>query len=454
MKIPSYVRAASVLAAVGTLVLATSGASSPQLLYETDLHYTGAFRLPSGHFGETADTFDYSGGFVAGNVYTDPAHGKSLFITGYLSGLQVSNRVSVAHIAIPGTVLDPQVVGPSGLSTATTIQGFADPSHGIGSQILTANGYGSLVVYSGKLIGTEAIAYDATCGQTKSAWVSPIAFSQSDKASGPYAFSESNTPRIKGGGFMALVPAEWRAALGGAVVSGNGPSSIISCGTPGPSLWVIDADTLAAQPPASTTITAHPLVYYEDGAHSSLGLWNSNAPGQMVGGKRVPSVTVVDPHGRGNYTFAYEDNAMRIQGVLFPDETRSVLFFGRKGMGKYCYGVGSACGDLDGPTASGDHAYPYTEFVWAYDVDDLIAVRQGHKKPWEVLPYSGWAFKVFGDGDGGASVGVAWDPTTRLAYLLVTYTNGPAPLVHVFSVGKGSSSGSERSQNTAKTPAK
>src|ERR1700681_3028026 len=189
-------------------------ASSAPLLHQADFTYVGAFTLPSGSFGSPTDTFDYSGGYLAGNVYTDPVAGKSLFIKGFLSTLQVANRVSVAQVTIPSTINDPNVVGVGGLTAAGLVQGFADPSNGIGTQILIGNGFGSLVVYKGKLIGTETVAYDANCSQSKSAWVSPVSFAQSGQASGPYGFSELVTPRIMGGGFMTMVPPEWQSSIG------------------------------------------------------------------------------------------------------------------------------------------------------------------------------------------------------------------------------------------------
>jgi hypothetical protein len=422
-----------------SLTVSERAEAASALLTPADFTYVGAFKLPSGSFGSPADTFDYSGGFVGGNVYNDPVAGKTLFIWGFKSAFQVSNEVSIAQIAIPATIKDPNAVGLSGLATGTTVQGFADPSRGLGSQALVGNGYGSSVVYNGKLIGTEATQFDSNCTQTKSAWVAPLKFSQSG-ATGPYAFTESLPARILGGGYMTLVPPEWQSALGGKVVSGNGPTSIISCGSPGPSLHVIDADTLATQPAATTKISSFPLVYYVDQTHQTLGAWNSNSPTQVVNGKPVPIITVTDPHGRGTFTIPYEDNSIRMQGILFADGTSSVVFFGHKGLGPYCYGIGSDCGDLDEPDSKGDHAYPYTEFAWFYNVNDMIAVRQGQKQPWDIVPYTGWAFKVFGDGSGGKPVGVAWDAATRLAYMVVPATNGVAPLVHVWRVAGGSGS--------------
>jgi hypothetical protein len=419
--------------------------TTAQLLNQSDFTYVGAFKLPGGNFGAPNGTFEYSSGFVSGNVYNDPVNGKSLFIPGYLSAGYVSNQVSIAQVTIPSTINDPNVVGINGLTTATVIQGFDDPSNGKGSQALGGgNGFGTVIVYKEKLIGTEAVAYDATCSQSKSAWVAPTNFSQKSQASGPYAFTSPVGPRWLGGGYMALVPPEWQSTLGGTVVSGNGPWSIISCGSPGPSLHVIDADALITQPAASTPIASTPLVYYkENETQATLGHWNSNDPNQIINGKRVPNVTVTDPYGRGTFTIPYEDNSMRVLGVLFADGTRSVLFFGNKGLGPYCYGTGGSsggeCYDPDG-TGKGDHAYPYTQFVWAYDVNDLIAAKNGQKNAWDVVPYTGWGFKVPG-GNGTPAVGVAWDSTTRLAYVVVPCSTAQClPVVHVFRVGYGGGS--------------
>jgi hypothetical protein len=426
-----------------------TGATSNLLLSSGDFSYQGSFRLPSGTFGNPPDTFEYAGGFVSGNVYNDPVNGKTLFISGYKSGLMVSNAVSIAQVKIPSTLADPSLVGVGGLPAATTVQGFADPSNGIGTNALAGlAGFGSFVAYGGKLIGTEAVAYDGIGQQTKSAWVAPLDFSKASQATGPYALSEPINPRIIGGGFMTMIPPEWQAAFGGKIVSGNGPTSIIAQGTAGPSLHVIDADTLITQPSTSTVIQSTPLVYYpcpsgdttdQVNCHMTLGSWSSNLPNQGWNGRPVPTITVVDPHGRGTFTIPYNDNSSRIEGVLFADGTSSVVFFGHKGLGPYCYGLGSACGDLDSaPDSKGDHAYPYTEFAWFYDVNDLLDVKNRRKNPWDVYPYTGWAFKVFGDKNGGYPVGVAWDPANRLAYFVVPYTTDvAAPIVNVYKVGAG-----------------
>lgn len=152
----------------------------------------------------------------------------------------------------------------------------------------------------------------------------------------------------------------------------------------------------------------------------------------------VPSITVTDPHGRGTFTIPYYSNAVRIQGCLFPEGTSTLLFFGHLGEGAFHYGLSQPDGTIYDPTfpsGQGEHAYPYTCFVWAFDVHDLAAVKAGSKLPWNVQPYTGWTFTSYGDTLGISGMGAAWDPDTRRVYLTVSGT-GPnvTPLVHVFEV--------------------
>jgi len=144
-------------------------------------------------------------------------------------------------------------------------------------------------------------------------------------------------------------------------------------------------------------------------------------------------------------------NAIFIQsdavvGIAFPKGTRSVLFIGTHGQGEYCYGPGTEdqqkhgmpdgegnvyCYDLVS-SSKGTHAYPYVHQVWAYDAEDLLAVKAGQKQSWEVVPYA--TFQLDGiNKDGGASIaGAAFDPAT--GRLFVTERYGDNPRVHVFQI--------------------
>jgi hypothetical protein len=125
-----------------------------------------------------------------------------------------------------------------------------------------------------------------------------------------------------------------------------------------------------------------------------------------------------------------------VRGVVFPNGTHSVLFFGMHGTGTYCYGSGSACGDpVDDD--QGNHAYPYKHYVWAYDANDLAAVKKGQRAPGSLQPYAIWSFETPFSGGSNLIGGAAWDPQTRRIYLLGRLQDGAYPLVHVYHVAAG-----------------
>jgi hypothetical protein len=112
------------------------------------------------------------------------------------------------------------------------------------------------------------------------------------------------------------------------------------------------------------------------------------------------------------------------------------MFFGTTGTGKWCYGEASECGDPVFPY-KGDHAYPYSAYVWAYDARELAAVKSGKKRPWQVVPYASWAISALGPMSLDQVGGVAYDPRTSRLYLSVRNSDGgDKPLIHVFRIGQ------------------
>ena len=413
-------------------------ATTQPLLSFSDLSYVGSFKMPSGDFGMTNGRFNYSTPFMFGTVYNDPTHGKTIYATGYLSSGDVSGTASIAQISIPATLANPSVVGLAGLTEATVVRGFRDPSSGINNTILQGStGILNGIVHNNKLLASAAVFYDAGCNQAYSGWASSTNI-DSPSATGPYYFSGSQHPRLKGGGYMGSIPPEWQTLLGGEVFSGNGPISIISCASLGPSFFVIDADAMAAQPSSGVTINTTALLHY-DPAHRQLGEYSSNSCSQTINGVPVPCATTVDPYGRGTFTHPYIDGTSKIQGAVFVDGTRTVLFFGTKGLGTFCYGDSVVCGDPQLPY-SGGHAYPYIQYIWAYDANELLAVKTGTKSPWQVSPYAGWPLAVFGDDGGGQPTSVSWDAATRRLYVGVSRTGDDASYsVSVYSIAGSAS---------------
>jgi hypothetical protein len=392
-----------------------AAAASAPLLYASDLVYQGAFRLPQGTFGSSS--FDYGGTALTFN----PVSG-SLFMVGHPWQQQV------AEVSIPS----PGSRDLASLPTAAVIQPFADPTEGRMSAVGFNPGsdtpvVGGLLAYGNRLYESVYLYYDASASQVRSHFVSGLNLSATGDVSGPYQVGDRNVlPGMPGAGFfdgyMALVPNEWQSALGGPVLAGNCCIPIISRTSYGPAAFAIDPAALGTVDP----LPASPLVYYP-GQHPTLGDWDSS--GTLFNG------------------------ASQTTGVVFPQGTRSVLFFGRVGLGSFCYGESTSDPSLDGAAApggdrycydpadssKGTHGFPYAYFVWAYDALDLAAVRSGQRQPWEVQPYATWTLDLPFAASHAAILGAAYDPTTNRIFLSQAYGDGSMPLVQVFSLGAGSS---------------
>jgi hypothetical protein len=132
-------------------------------------------------------------------------------------------------------------------------------------------------------------------------------------------------------------------------------------------------------------------------------------------------------------------NSDTIRGLAVPAGSRSALFIGRHGTGASCYGTGDACGD---PTDQykGYHAYPYQHQVWAYDLLDLAAVKNGSKQPWDLRPYAMWTLDLPFSQDTHMIEGAAFDPASGRLFVVAANSDGPRPIIHVFTVGSGGTS--------------
>jgi len=384
-------------APIGLHVLSPSG----RLLYQADLTYVGAFRLPSGASG--GSSFDYGGTALAFN----PERG-SLFIVGHDWQQQVA-EISVPEVRQAATI--------ALLATATVLQPFADAADGRMRQVESDQGQtvkvGGLLAYRGLLYLSAFVYYDGSGSQKTSHFVSSLNLSLPADVRGPYQVGSLGAGFVSG--YFAPIPAEWQSALGGPVLNGNCCLSIISRTSYGPAAFAIDPQQLGVVDP----LPAVPLVYY-------------------------PSAHPLDDYGSKSTLF---NGSTVMGGMVFPDGTRSILFFGKQGTGAICYGTGTsveadagkAVGDGSfycyDPTAPGKgyHAYPYLAYVWAYDAADLAAVKRGEKQPWDVRPYAVWSLSL-PLGWSGHILGATSDPATGRIYISQEYGDDTRPLIHVLLV--------------------
>jgi hypothetical protein len=168
----------------------------------------------------------------------------------------------------------------------------------------------------------------------------------------------------------------------------------------------------------------------------------------------IPGATVLyypfsplHPLAPYNGTNEYYNLATQIGGMAFPPGTRSVLFFGRQGTGPYCYGEGvdnpalhgtnSCGGDIccydPADSYKGTHAYPYRHQIWAYDANDLLAVKNGTLETWEPVPYALFLLPEMNTTSSATIEGATFDPASGRAYITEHY--GANPQVHVYQIG-------------------
>ena len=408
----------------GFVGAAGNSAAETKLLHESDLEYLGAFRVPQGDFGSP----EYSGFNYGGTALTYNPHNNSLFLVGH-AWYQLAAEISIPPIVNSTNLAD--------LNTAAVLQPFVDITEGNRSNIgedgaaVDTSGVpiGGFMVWGDKLVGTVYGYYDAAYVVRLSHFTSGLDLSATGDFQGMYRVGEApGTPNPAFiDGYMTIIPTEWQSRFGGPTLTGNCCLSIISRTSLGPAASVFDPTKLGSDDP----VPAKPLVGYPID-HPTLGTYGDQRPNVLYNGSMV------------------------IQGIVFPRGSRSVLFFGRRGTGDFCYGEGKSDPALDNThcdpaypevlccydpvdSSKGGHAYPYVYQVIAYDALDLVSVKMGEKQMWEILPYGVWELNFPFADDNARILGAAYDPSTQRIYLSEDGGDKPGccghlPLIQVYHV--------------------
>jgi len=378
-----------------------SAARSGPLVQPKNLVYEGAFRVPSDRVNETS--FAYGGTAISFN-----AEHQSLFIVGH------DWHQRVAEISIPEIRSTTALFR---LATAKLLQPFTDATEGkmglVGPNTVKVGG---LLPYQGQLYLSAYLYYDGRGEQVLSHFVSKPDLSASGDVRGPFQIGNLGAGFVSG--YFGLVPPAWRDALGGPVLNGNCCLGVISRTSYGPALFTIDPAKIEKESPVPAT----PLVYYP--SKHPLTEWDSTGP--------------------------FFNGTTEVRGVVFHAGTRSVLVFGRHGLGTFCYGPGTsdtkqagqpADGGIDkwcydpSSESKGTHAYPYSYYVWAYDANDLADVKAQRKSPWDVKPYATWSLNLPFSAEGHAVLnGATYDPDSGRIFVSQAFGDGELPVIHVFTV--------------------
>ena len=350
------------------------------LLTADALEYLGGFRLPA----ETVNGDSFS---IGGRSMTFNPAGNSLF---------VSTRAGrIAEVSIP-------TLGQSGdvnaLPFARFLQPFADPTEGHLSQIAgDGAAIDGLMIYGDRLYGTATIYYDANNTQRQSHYSRSLQLNQASFSGWSQVWESGRAGFVSG--VMSLVPSEWRAKLGGPALTGQCCIPIAWRTSWGPAAFSFNPAQVG-----QAAVTANPLLYYT-AEHPTLGHWDGSNP-----------------------TYGA---TIQIGGMAVIAGTRTAIYVGRNGTGPNCYGNGTSNKSLHGttgpdgalwcydPTTSdkGSHAYPSRYQLWAYDLNDFAAVKEGRKQPWEVVPYGVWPFDLPTPEASVKLGGVGYDSARQSLYI-------------------------------------
>jgi len=359
-------------------------AQSGTLLQKTDLVYQGAFRVPQGTYGTS--TLNWGGTAIAYN-----AANNSLYITSH------DHDQHIGEMSIPALVNSSNI---NDLNTATFIQNFKDGLEGRLNSVNPSDPnkkiIGGLLVYNNELYIAVWSYYDGAGTQYASHFVRPLNLSNTGNLEGPYTVGTQYPGWVSG--YMGAIPPEWQGALGGPALTGGCCHAIVSQQSLGPAVSIFDPTDVGRTSPVGVTAA---LGY--PNSNPTLGAWN-------CGGTPNPAYNMTTQVG----------------GVVFPTGTASVLFFGMTGLGACYY-------------QAGVHAPPYSAYAWAYDVNDLIAVKNGEINQWDITPYDTWEIDFY---FGGSRIsGAAYDPVNQLIYVAEFCTDGECyPVIHAFLVNSASPS--------------
>ena len=405
-------RYGSVCATVMSLVfsaLVSLSAQDPSTLPRiefNDLIYIGAFRLPEQSVN--GDTFSVGGFPLAFN----PSR-NSLFIG--------TRKGNVGEVAVPPLVVSNDVTK---LAFASFLQGFHEPTEGTLVQAATGGpaSISGLLAMGDRVYGSAAIYYDANNMQRVSHYSRSATLSTPGVIGLRQVWTDEHTGFVSG--YMAAVPAEWQQKLGGPAITGQCCLPVAWRTSWGPSAFAWNPSDIHSM----SKVPATPLLYYPQ-EHPGLGHWESS--NQVFGG------------------------TTQVTGVALLAGTRTALYVGRTGTGPFCYGNGTNDPALLGKigpdgagycldptsTAKGQHAYPYNYQLWAYDLNDLAAVRAGTKLPWDVKPYGVWPFSLPFPEPEVRIGGVGYDASRQIIYISQLYADkdgyGYRPIIHALKVGGG-----------------
>ena len=340
------------------------------LIYIEDFDYQGGFRIKSGKFG--ASNTGYSKGRIA---YNNDSH--SLFFSSH------SGHKAIGEFLIPKLIKSYNYQDL--LITQAPVQNFSKVLNKTNTgNTQSLNRLGALMYKDNELLVHAYESYDGHADNTHTSLL--IRDASNLKDSDIYGFFEFDG-RAHLVNWISPIDDYWKDVLGADLVSGGANAmSINSRLSMGPSLLLHNSSEIFGTNKILGSLNTTPLLNFSTGrifAPTEEG-WASS--------KLWPSEFQYNQNG-DNDLYTQQDSG-GWYGQILPG-TRTYAVFGQMGMGysgggyKITQTNGKRCG---GPCSKmpGDNYVYY----WFFDMNDLLEVKAGNKKPYEVKPYSYGVFPI------------------------------------------------------------
>ncbi|WP_339899591.1 hypothetical protein [Paraglaciecola polaris] len=389
------------------------------LFHIEQLRYKGGFRTSGRNFAKgKGNSLNYSGGIIAYN-----AKNHSIFIVGH------PHSSSIAELKIPELVKSANIsdfnVASELLQNFTKFNNTKRVDTGIRNHFRVTG----LGLVGDGLMVNYIDWYDAGGNETDTTiYFKDASNLTTSNISGPFQLNGA----AHSAGWISAIPSEWQKSLGGTFISGSqANASIISRRSVGPSAFITD--------PLATFLTR------ENGDLAANGLLDfplSNLlyDKSVYTGKVYPDDILRNKDGR-NKLWTFLSGAG--YGFIIPG-TSTYMTIG--GSGGHKFGVGYKITQENGRLCGGYCANSSTDrsgYYWLWDVKELLKVKLGLLKSYDVRPYDYGEFtSPLANGKFGVG-GAAFDPNTGLLYLsspqadqLKKYSRPPLILVYEIFNGK------------------
>ncbi|CAH8285703.1 putative secreted protein (Por secretion system target) [Mariniflexile fucanivorans] len=435
----------SLLFTISSVQICLAQATELPLLQINKLKYEGAFTIPGNEYGDS--NANYASGTLAFN-----SANNSLFLAGFnLHG-------AVAEFSIPILVNSTNL---NDLNSASILQNFrsilnATPD----SNPQNIDRISGLYLFNNKLIVNALEYYDAAANNSHTTLIVDNASAIETSAITGY-FSLNGEAHASG--WISEIPTEWQTLLGGSHITGNSSkypiNSRLAMGISAFSFNVTDLINASTTNISTTTLLNFDLsnpLYADFNTY-----YNANYNVLELNGTTFSGHTSADADIVVGTNNLWTEQSQASYGFIVPN-TRTYITIGSSS--GHNSGIGYKAKQNNGNVCGGPCAYDAEDnynYYWLWDVNDLLAVKNGTSEAYSVRPYAYGEFSVPFQYDAYSStpehheiVGGTYDADSNLLYLSIydgasTGAYDVIPVIVAYSIDQESLSVDELEMNTS-----